>query len=313
MLHIYRTEDGSVAQLQEFEDNVWVRLVNPSADELEEVAAYYNIEYADLASALDLEETARIALEDEYTLILVDLPSPEIRHHKTTYTTIPLGIIVLPNTIITVCRQKTPILEDFSKGRVRDFSTKKKMKFIYQMGFRSAALYQNTLRMIERERIEIEERAGKKTEDADLINLHELETTLVYFITSLRANSVVIEKLKRYKRLEQYDEDMELLEDVQVEYQQAIEMAAIYRDIVDGTRDLLSSIMDTRLNNTMKRLTSITLVMAIPNIISGIYGMNVDSKWMPFASMQHGFALICLLIAVVCMIIMIILKRKKML
>ncbi len=313
MLYIYRTEDHIVAQLQEFEDNVWVRLVNPSEDELWEVAEQYHIEYADLASALDVEETARIALEDDYTLILVDLPSPEVRHHKTAYTTIPLGIIVLPDAIITVCRQKTPILEDFSHGRVRDFSTKKKMKFIYQIGFRSASLYQNTLRMIERERIEIEERAGKKTEDSDLIALQELETTLVYFITSLRANSVITEKLKRYKRLEQYDEDMELLEDVQVEYQQAIEMAAIYRDIVDGTRDLLSSILDTRLNNTMKRLTSITLVMAIPTIISGIYGMNVDSNWMPLANIPHGFSLICLIIAVVCIVIMLILKRKKML
>ncbi len=313
MLHIYRTENHTVEQLQDFEDNVWVRLVNPSVEELEEVAAAYNIELGDLASALDDEESARIALEDDYSLILIDLPSPEVRHHKTMYTTIPLGIIVLSDTIITVCRQKTPILEDFIRGRFRGFSTKKKMKFIYQICYGSASLYQTTLRKIERERIEIEERAGKKTEDADLINLQELETTLVYFTTSLRANSVVIEKLKRYKRLEQYDEDMELLEDVQVEYQQAIEMAAIYRDIVDGTRDLLSSILDTRLNNTMKRLTSITLVMAIPTIISGIYGMNVDSQWMPLATVPHGFSLICLIIAVVCIITMIILRKKKML
>lgn len=302
-----------MSQLQEFEDNVWVRLINPTSDELSVVAEHYSIERNDLASALDDEESSRIALEDDYTLILIDLPSPEVRHHKTMYTTIPLGIIVLSNAIITVCRQKTPILEDFTHERVRDFSTKKKMKFIYQICFRSASLYQTTLRQIERERIEIEERAGKKTEDADLINLHELESTLVYFITSLRANSVVIERLKRYKRLEQYDEDMELLEDVQVEYQQAIEMAAIYRDIIDGTRDLLSSILDTRLNNAMKRLTSITLVMAIPTIISGIYGMNVDGKWMPFSTVPHGFSIICLIIVVICIITMLILRKKKML
>lgn len=313
MLNIYITEDHIVSQLQEFEDNVWVRLINPTSDELSVVAEHYSIERNDLASALDDEESSRIALEDDYTLILIDLPSPEVRHHKTMYTTIPLGIIVLSNAIITVCRQKTPILEDFTHERVRDFSTKKKMKFIYQICFRSASLYQTTLRQIERERIEIEERAGKKTEDADLINLHELESTLVYFITSLRANSVVIERLKRYKRLEQYDEDMELLEDVQVEYQQAIEMAAIYRDIIDGTRDLLSSILDTRLNNAMKRLTSITLVMAIPTIISGIYGMNVDGKWMPFSAVPHGFSIICLIIVVICIITMLILRKKKML
>lgn len=313
MLKIYKTEDHIVSQLQEFEDGVWVRLINPTSEELTRVSEHYGIERDDLATALDDEETSRISLEDDYTLILIDLPSPEVRHRKTMYTTIPLGIFVLSNTIITVCRQKTPILEDFIRGRVRDFSTKKKMKFVYQICFRSASLYQMTLRRIENERMEIEERAGKKTEDSDLINLHELESTLVYFITSLRANSAVIERLKRYKRLEQYDDDMELLEDVQVEYQQAIEMAAIYRDIIDGTRDLLSSIINTRLNNVMKYLTSITLVMAIPTVISGIYGMNVDTKWMPFAHTPYGFTIVCLIMVVICVIIMLILKKKKML
>ena len=106
------------------------------------------------------------------------------------------------------------------------------------------------------------------TSDTDLIELHELESTLVYFATSLRANSIVLERLRRYKRLEQYPEDMELLEDVMVEYQQAIEMTTIYRDVIDGTRELMSSVIDSKLNNVMKYLTSITIVMAIPTIIS---------------------------------------------
>ncbi len=313
MLSIYKTDDHIVSQLQDFEDGVWVRLVNPTPEELDTVSEYYQIERNDLASALDDEESARMAFEDDYTLILIDIPSPEVRHHKTMYTTMPLGIILLSNTVITICRQKTPILADFAHGRVRDFSTKKRMKFIYQICFRSAALYQTTLRQIEHQRIEIEERADQKTEDADLIDLHELETTLVYFTTSLRTNSAIIEKLKRYKRLEQYDDDTDLLEDVQVEYQQAIEMASIYRAIIDSTRDLVSSISNSRLNNVMKYLTSITLVMAIPTIISGIYGMNVDVQWMPFSTTPHGFTIVCLIMALICGIILIILKKKKML
>ncbi len=313
MLDIYKTDGRVLTQLQEFEDGIWIRMINPDEDELNEVASLYNIEVADLSSALDDEESARISLEDDYTLILIDLPSPEIRHNKTMYTTIPLGILVLPNAVITVCRQKTPILNDFMHGRVRDFSTKKRMKFVYQICQRAAMLYQTTLRRIERHRLEIEGRAGRRTEDADLVDLHELESTLVYFSTSLNANNVVIERLRRYKRLEQYDEDMELLEDVQVETQQAMDMAAIYRNIIDSTRALLSSILDTRLNNTMKRLTSITMVMAIPTIISGIYGMNVNTKWMPFANFPHGFSIVCGLIVLICVIIMLILKKQKML
>ncbi len=151
----------------------------------------------------------------------------------------------------------------------------------------------------------------KDTKDGDIIELHELESTLVYFATSLRANSIVLERLKRYKRIEQYPEDMELLEDVMVEYQQAIEMTVIYRDVIDGTRDLLTSIINNKLNNVMKYLTSITLVMAIPTIISGIYGMNVGEEWMPFANTPHGFAIICGIIIIICIITLWILKGKR--
>lgn len=185
------------------------------------------------------------------------------------------------------------------------------MRFIYQLLLRSAALYQAYLRGIDKKRIEIEERIDGDTQDVDIIELHELESTLVYFATSLRSNSIVLERLRRYKRLEQYPEDMELLEDVMVEYQQAIEMTAIYRDIIDGTRELLSSVVDNRLNNVMKYLTSITIVMAIPTIISGIYGMNVSGIGMPLASSPYGFGIICVLILLICVAALWILKGRK--
>ena len=288
-------------------------IVNPTSRELNKIAEKYDIEIDDLASSLDEEESSRITLEDGYTLLLVDIPTPEVRHEKKMYTTIPLGIVIKQETIITICREDTPVINYFINNKVREFSTKKKMRFIYQILFRSAYLYQLYLRGIDKKRVEIEERVDGDTQNIDLIELHELESTLVYFATSLRSNSVVIERLRRYKRLEQYPEDMELLEDVIVEYQQAIEMTTIYRDIIDGTRELLSSIIDNRLNNVMKYLTSITIVMAIPTIISGIYGMNVDEKWMPFANTPFGFGVICLIIVIICIITLWILRKKKML
>lgn len=228
------------------------------------------------------------------------------------YTTIPLGIILKNDAIITICREETPVLTYFVRNKLKDFSTKKKMRFIYEMMFRSAMLYQAYLRGIDKKRTEIEERVGDDTHDTDIIELHELESTLVYFATSLRSNSIVLERLRRYKRLEQYPEDMELLEDVTVEYQQAIEMTSIYRDIIDGTRELLSSVINNRLNNVMKILTSITIVMAIPTIISGIYGMNVDEKWMPLSTTQYGFYIIVGIIVVICVCVLWFLKKKKM-
>ena len=187
------------------------------------------------------------------------------------------------------------------------------MRFVYQILFQASALYQSDLRILDKKRMEIEERVGENTEDKDIIDLHSLESTLVYFATSLRANSVVLDRLSRYTRLKQYPEDQELLGDVIVENKQAIEMTTIYRDIINGTRELLSSIMDNRLNNVMKYLTSITLVMAIPTIISGLYGMNVNAKGMPFASDVNGFGIICLITLIICLLTLLILRKKKML
>lgn len=252
-------------------------------------------------------------VSNEYTLILFDVPSLEYRHEREAYTTIPLGLILVDDVLLTVCAEQTPVLKNFMENTVKEFSTKKQMRFIYQIFLRSCMLYQSYLRIVDRKRKEIEAHISEDTEEMELIDLHELESNLVYFDTSLRANKVVLERLMRYSRIKKYPEDQDLLEDVVVENQQAIEMTRIYRDIIQGTRELLSSVMDNRLNNAMKYLASITIVMAIPTIISGIYGMNVAEKWMPLAETPYGFGIICLLILLGCIIVIRILKKRKML
>jgi len=313
VLKIYRTDHQIIDEKDQMEDGVWIELTNPTMQECQKVAQMYEIDIADIRAALDDEESSRMELEEGYTLILVDIPYSEINHEIETYITIPLGILLTQEAIITVCTQDTPVLEHFVKRKVRDFSTKKKMRFVYQILFQTVALYQNDLRIIDKKRTAIEERVQGNTEDVDLIDLHSLESTLVYFATSLRANGVVLERLSRYTRLKQYPEDQELLGDVIVENKQAIEMTSIYRDIIKGTRDLLSSLIDNRLNNVMKYLTSITLVMAIPTVISGLYGMNVDEKWVPFADTPFGFGIICIVTLLICIITMLLLHKKKML
>ena len=313
MVRIFKTIDGAIHEIQEPQEGCWIALTNPTATEIFEISEQFGIEVDDLRAPLDEEERSRIEVEDNYTLILADVPAIEERNEKDWYVTIPLGIILKSEAIITVCKVDTPIINYFVRNKVKEFSTKKKMRFIYQMLFRSAFVYQANLRLIDKKRIEIEERVDGDTSDTDLIELHELESTLVYFATSLRANSIVLERLRRYKRLEQYPEDMELLEDVMVEYQQAIEMTTIYRDVIDGTRELMSSVIDSKLNNVMKYLTSITIVMAIPTIISGIYGMNVGGEWMPFAKTPFGFEIISGIILLICIIVLWVLRKKKML
>lgn len=313
MVKYFKTDDRKIREVEGITSGTWIQMTNPSVAEGQKIADELDVDIEDVLAALDEEESSRIELQDGYTLILVDIPTTEMRHDKEAYTTIPLGIILTSDEIVTICTEDTPVLQAFLNNRVKEFSTKKKLRFVYQILYRISVLYQSDLRIIDKMRTEIEERVAEDTEEVDLIALHELESTLVYFATSLRANGVVLDRLTRYKRLEQYPEDKELLGDVIVENKQAIEMTGIYRDIINGTRELMSSVIDNRLNNVMKSLTIITLVMAIPTVVSGIYGMNVNSEWVPLANTAHGFGIIITAIIVVCVCLIFILKRKKIL
>lgn len=313
MINIYRTDNRIISEIDQFDTGAWVKLTAPSLEECAEISDRFHMDIADVRAALDDEESSRINLEDEYTLILVDIPSAEMRNNRHSYTTIPLGILIAEDVVITVCAEETAVLRSFVEQRVRDFSTKKQMRFTYQILYNACMVYQSLLRSIDRKRTEIEERIDQNTEDVDLIDLHELESNLVYFATSLRANGVVLDRLTRYGRLRQYSEDQELLEGVIIENRQAIEMTQIYRDIINGTRELMSTVINNRLNNVMKYLAAITIVMSIPTIISGLWGMNVGGKWMPFSSTPHGFAIICVITLLLCIVVMLWLRKKKML
>ena len=303
MMKIYRTQDKQLTRVDDMSEGAWICLTSPTDDEVRRVAATLDIETADIVAATDPEESARISLEDGYTVIIVDIPIKVEGAGEGVYSTIPLGILLTQELIVTVC----------SSCRVKGFSTRKKMRFVYQLLYRAATMYQQELRLIDRRRQAIEKNLSGELKDSDLMELHALESTLVYFATSLRSNATVLDRLTRYKRLEQYPDDRELLDDVIVEIRQAIEMTSIYRDDIKGTRELFSSILDNRLNNAMKYLTSITLLMAVPTVISGLYGMNVQSDGMPFANTTAGFAIVLALTLALCVFAAWVLHKKHML
>lgn len=312
MIRYYRTENGKIHEKEAHEPGGWIMAVAPTYEESVFLANSFDVDVVDIRAAMDDEESSRVDVSNDYTLIVVDIPAVETRHEQDNYTTIPLGMIITDSVIITVCSEDTPVLQYFVKNNVKEFSTKKQMRFVYQILHKTCMVYQNNLRVIDKKRTEIEERIKDITEDSDLIALHELESTLVYFATSLRANGAIIERLTRYGKIRQYQEDQELLEDVIVENKQAIEMTGIYRDILNGTRELLSTLIDNRLNIVMKYLAAITIVMSVPNIISGLYGMNVAQKWVPFAQSPYGFAIISGFIVLLCVIVLIVLRKRKM-
>ena len=292
MIRIFKTEDGAMHEKEEMQPGCWIALTNPTASEIIDIADTYQIDSDHLRAPLDEEERSRIEVEDEYTLILVDIPSIEERNGKDWFVTIPLAIITTKDVLITVCLEETPVLTSFMDGRVRDFHTFMKTRFILQILYKNATQFLQYLRIIDKKSEVIERKLHQSQKNEELIELLELEKSLVYFTTSLRSNEVVLEKLLRIEKIKKYPEDTDLLEDVIVENKQAIEMANIYSGILSGTMDAFASAISNNLNIVMKFLATVTIVLSIPTMIASFYGMNVNSHGMPFADSPYGFAIV---------------------
>jgi magnesium transporter len=283
-------------------------MTNPSATELHDISELCHIDIDHLRAPLDEEERARIEVESDYTVILVDIPTVEERNNKDRYVTIPMGIIVAKDLIITICLEETKVLKSFIDGRVRDFFTYKKTRFILQILYKNATVFLQNLRIIDRKSEEIEHKLHISTRNSELIELLELEKSLVYFTTSLRNNEVVLEKMLKIDSIKQYPEDTELLEDVIIENKQAIEMANIYSGILSGTMDAFASVISNNLNIVMKFLTTVTIVMAIPTMIASFYGMNV--KGLPGADSPYGFYIVIGCAFIISLIVALIFRKK---
>ena len=312
MIQIFMTEDGAIHQKDESQQGAWVALTNPTATEILEIAETYGIDPDHLKAPLDEEERSRIEVEDKYSLILVDIPAIEERNGKDWYVTIPLGIITTEEVIITVCLEETPILAAFMDGRVKDFFTYMKTRFILQILYKNASLFLQYLRIIDKKSDVVERKLHQSQKNQELIELLELEKSLVYFTTSLRSNEVVFEKLLKNEKIKKYPEDTELLEDVIIENKQAIEMANIYSGILSGTMDAFASVISNNLNIVMKFLATITIVMSIPTMVASFYGMNVNPAGMPFANSVYGFWIVLGCAALISLIVALIFSKKDM-
>lgn len=311
VIRMFRTSEGAIHEIQEPQDGCWIALTNPTATEIFEISEQFQIEVDDLRAPLDEEERSRIEVEDDYTLILVDVPMIEERNDKDWYGTIPLGIIVTDKMIFTICLEDTQVLTRFMEGRVRNFFTYMKTRFILQILYRNASMYLRYLRIIDKKSEQVEEKLHLSPRNQELIELLELEKSLVYFTTSLRSNEAVLEKLIKVESIKKYPEDTELLEDVIIENTQAIEMANIYSGILRSMMDAFASVISNNLNDVMKILSVITIVMSIPTIIFSAYGMNLNAAGMPFSGTQWGFLIVILISIALSVITAIVLSKKK--
>ena len=314
MLKIYNTniETNKTEEIKEFQKGSWISLVNPSETEIKKVCENVKIQEDFIRDALDFEEKARIDKEDDdgTTLFVVDVPIIEKNEENEVYTTMPLGMIVVRDDFfITVSLRKNKIIEDFEKKKIKNFQTYKKSKLIFQILYLNSSYYLSYLKQINKE-TEIAEYILKNSmKNKELLKLLSLEKSLVYFTTSLKSNELVMEKTLRGRIIKLYEDDEEILEDAITENKQAIEMSKIYSDILNGTMDAYASIISNNLNGVMKFLTSITIVLAIPTMISSFWGMNVN---LPFQNSNVGFLIMIVISVVLTLLVTWWLKKKYM-
>lgn len=309
MMEIFKTVDEKLTKISHFENGTWINLTNPSEEEILHVCNEISLEADYLKAALDEEESSRIEVDEGVTLIIVDIPIFNDTVNPVNYSTIPLGIVLAGDSIVTVCLKENSIIKDFIENRVKTFFTFKKTRFILQILYKNAVKYLQYLKQIDKESSRIENALHKSTKNKELIQLLALEKSLVYFSTSLKANELVLEKLLRQESIKNYPEDAGLLEDVIIENKQAIEMAKIYSDILSGTMDAFASVISNNLNIVMKFLASVTIVMAIPTMISSFFGMNVK---VPFESNPSAFAYILGTTLLCCVIAAVAMAKRKM-
>lgn len=312
MLDIYKsTLDGELEKIDEFENGSWINLTNPTNEEIDLIVEELGVEKDLIVDPLDLEESPRLEIEEDYMSVIIDIPILEEdlpdKDEYSHFLTIPIGIIILENHIITVCIEETNILKMFEENKVKSFFTFKKNRFLLLLLYKTSIKYLLYLKQIDRRSSAMQKVLTKSTRNEELFKFLELENSLIYFSTSLKANEMVLEKLLKVESLRKYEEDTDLLEDVIIENKQAIEMTNIYSNILVGTMDTFASIISNNQNTVMKLLAIATIALSIPNIITSFYGMNVK---LPFAN-NPSASFIILVGAFVISIVITFLFSKK--
>lgn len=310
MIKYFVTKKGVLKQIDKPVKGCWINMIHPTEKECLEIEKKYKIDPDDLRAALDEEEASRISKEDNYDILLVDIPTVEEKDGKNRFVTMPLGIIIAKDALITVCLENTAIL-NFTSKRKPDVDTAFKTRMVLTILLETAKLYLKYLRQINKQSEYLEQALRQSIENSVLLEMMELGRSLLYFNTSLKTNGAVLEKITKMSIIKKYEEDEDLLDDVLIENKQASEMTDVYSGVINGLMDAYSSVISNNMNVVQKFLATASIIIAIPSIIFDAYGMNVDGE-VPFDGWQHQFITIIFVAIVACLGTVQYLKHKKM-
>lgn len=290
------------------DESFWIHMESPNPDEIKTIVEKFDLPEDFITDLQDSDENARMEHEDDAMLIIIRVPL-YYRHRTASvpFTTAPLGIIVIPDRIITVCFYDNEVLTQFLEGKHKPFAISQQ-SFILHISLRTAIYFLKFLKEINRRTTQIENELHQSMRNKELIRLLRMEKSLVFFNTSLKSNEIILERMQRSRWLQNAPEADDLIEDVIIENKQAIEMANIYSSILSGMMDAFASIISNNLNVVMKFLTSVTIVLALPTLIASVYGMNVD---LPFQNNSYAFAIVMGFSFILSIVIVLIFIRKK--
>ena len=283
MIKFYTCENSKITECGMPVSGCWVSVTEPTELEIERLTGEFGLDSGFVKSSLDEEESSRIEREDDQTLIIIDTPVSSMDEDKThNFYTLPIGIIITKDYVFTISLNQTQVISEAENGCIRKLRPAFKTRFVLQLLLRISALFLFYLKQIDKISSTAEQQLHNAMRNELLMQLLALEKSLVYLSTSLKANEATIEKIFRGRVIKLYDEDQDLLEDVLIEMKQAIEMAGIYTGILSHMMDGFSSVISNNLNMVMWRLTIVTIVMEIPNIIFAFYGINTVDLPLPY-------------------------------
>lgn len=286
MVQYFTKDDGRLREVDSFEAATWVSILPPfTPEELEELAQYFDIPLDFLTDSLDMEERPRYEREEDVRFILINTPilNEAEDDSDTIYITVPIGIVLLPEHVITISSHENPVLQSFLEDKVKNFDPEDDAMFVLKILEQNVYRFLTCLKKLNLKRNLIEQELFDSSRNRELRQLLGIEKSLVYFVNSLSANELLKMKMKRsdFLKIRDDEDKSDLFEDIVIDNGQALEMSNTYTNILNGTMDAYGSIISNNLNNTMRRLTVITIILMVPTLIASFYGMNVD---LPFDS-----------------------------
>ncbi|MBI4646957.1 MAG: magnesium transporter CorA family protein [Bacteroidia bacterium] len=276
MITYWKNQNG-LFEIPQYELGCWVNVTNPTVAEIESLTGRFKIPKDFIDDILDVDERSRMEIEDEWLLLIIRIPVHS-ENNGLPYYTVPFGTLISNEYLITICVAENEITKEIiTVQKNKPININDRTTFILRLFLKSARTYLRFLKQINQHTNQIESDLAKATKNQELHRLLKMEKCLVYFITSLKSNELLLDKLKTSRFAIHDEEHEDLFEDVMIENKQAIEMSNIYSNILSGMMDAFASVISNNLSVIMKRLTSVTLILMIPTLIASIYGMNLKN------------------------------------